>query len=433
MQMGKVPTVHFSPSRSTLANGERLKAMKRWIAALFSGISATVLGQLNVEWINQGALTEPVQIVDCTLENGSSTQCYQLKFYANAVNDDGPFCPTSIDEVGGLGIYEPGAVGTNVGLSAIDATLLNLIEADGFDIVQDDGTVNINVPGVSGPPAPGVSACLQAQPDDDLELIYLIPVDPQDLATPNTITTVEQLGVSLDGIPFKGNPPPVIGGGPGGGGSDVAMPALDPCGGHHDPGGYYHWHMIANSTNDVLGDLGIDAVSCTSFPQNNTALMGFAMDGHPIYGQFESDGTQPSNLDNCSGHFAPTPEYPSGVYHYHAVEATAPNIPPCLIGASAVNGFTYAFHPNTMAVTTPLGLSASVFPNPSTGQTLNISTTADNVAVFDAMGRPCHNDMHPQRTNSGFQLETRSLTPGVYHIVLTRGASRTSIQFILAD
>lgn len=407
--------------------------MKPFKTLLLLGVSSPVLGQINVDLFNQNAMTEPVQTVNCTLENGSSTQCYQLKFYANAVNDDGPFCPLTIDEVGGMGIYEPGAAGTNVGLAAIDAALLNLIEADGFDIVQDDGTVNINVPGAGGPPAPGVSACLQAEPDDDLELVYLIPVNPQELVTPNTITTVEQLGVSLDGIPFKGNPPPVIGGGPGGGGSDVLMPALDPCGGHHDPGGYYHWHMIANSTNDVLADLSIDAVSCTGFPQNNTAIMGFAMDGHPLYGQFESTGEAPTGLDNCNGHFGPTPEYPDGVYHYHAVEATAPNIPPCLVGASAVNGFTYSFHTNTMAVDEAARERAHLYPNPSRNQVITISTSADAVEVYDGMGRRVTDLVTVERAGNGFKMGTTRLAPGVYHLVLIRGAAFTKAQFILTD
>lgn len=408
-------------------------AMKQVHTLLFLAASASTFAQVNTDLINSAALTEPIQVVNCTLENGSSTQCYQMKFYANAVNDDGPFCPLTINDVGGLGVYEPGAAGTNVGLAAIDAALLNLIEADGFDIVQDDGTVNINVPGGGGPPAPGVSACLQAVADDDLELVYLIPVEPQDLATPNTITTVEQLGVSLDGIPFKGNPPPVIGGGPGGGGSDVLMPALDPCGGHHDPGGYYHWHMIANSTNDVLGDLNISAVSCTGFPQDNTAIMGFAMDGHPIYGQFEASGDQPTGLDACNGHFAPTPEYPDGVYHYHAVEATAPNIPPCLIGASAMNGFTYGFHPNTMSVAAAEELPAHLYPNPSRGEMVNIATPADALELFDAMGRRVTDQVRVQRDATGFQFTTEGLQAGVYHVMLTRGNAVVMAQILLTD
>lgn len=405
--------------------------MKHVYASLLLVMSSAVVGQMNLDLINASALTEPVQVVNCTLENGSSTQCYQLKFYANAVNDDGPFCPPNIGDVGGLGVYEPGAAGTNVGLAAIDAALLNLIEADGFDIVQDDGAVNINVPGSGGPPAPGISACLQAMPDDDLELVYLIPVEPQDLASPNMITTVEQLGVSLDGIPFKGNPPPVIGGGPGGGGSDVLMPALDPCGGHHDPGGYYHWHMIANSTNDVLGDLGISAVSCTGFPQDNTALMGYAMDGYPIYGQFEADGSAPTGLDACNGHFAPTPEYPNGIYHYHAVEATAPNIPPCLIGASAVNGFTYGFHENTMSVPERADLPVQLYPNPSRGDLVTITTPADALALFDAMGREVTDQVQIQRTANGFQFTTSGLAEGVYHVMLTQGEAVVMAQIVL--
>lgn len=411
--------------------------MKFAFGSLFAAGSLAAMGQVNLDLINPLALTEPIEIVDCVLENGSATQCYSMKFFANYVNDDGPFCPPSIDDVGGLGIYEPGAAGTNVGLAAIDAALLNIIEADGFDIVQDDGTVNINVPGSSGPPAPGISACLQALSDDDLEIAYLIPVNPQELATPNEITPVEQLGVSLDGIPFKGNPPAVIGGGPGGGGpggsSDVLMPALDPCGGHHDPGGYYHWHMIANSTNDVLTDLDITAVSCTGFPQNNTAIMGYAMDGHPIYGQFEASGEAPTGLDACNGHFAPTTDYPDGVYHYHAVQSTAPNIPPCLIGASANNGFSYDFHENTSSVETRSTLPTSVYPNPTRGDLVTITTTADELLIFDAMGRNVTQPSDIRRTGSGFEVSTSGLQEGVYHLHLTLGAKVVVSRIIITN
>jgi hypothetical protein len=386
--------------------------------------SFQAVAQIDISLINQGSLTEPISIVNCTLENGSATECYELKFFANDVNDDGPFCPQTINDIGGLGIYEPGNAGTNVGLAAIDANLLNIIEADGFDIVQANGTVNLNVPGSGTPPSPGTSYCLQAEPDNDLELVYLIPINPENLATPNTIQPVEQLGLSLHGIPFKGNPPGVIGGGPGGpgggpgGGSDVTMPALDACGGHHDPGGYYHWHMIANSTNEVLSDLQITAVTCTGFPQDASALMGFAMDGYPIYGQFESGSSLPVGLDECNGHFSVTNEYPSGVYHYHAVQGTAPNIPPCLKGASANNNFTYSFHPNTVSIEEQSTENpTNIFPNPAMGRIVIIHTSATELMVFDNSGRQVV-DAEIRKVANGFEIDTETMAAGVYHLMI---------------
>lgn len=398
---------------------------------IWTFFSSQGFSQIDISLINPGSLTEPISTVPCTLENGSSTTCYQLKFYANDVDDSGPFCPETINDIGGMAIYEPGAAGTNVGLAALDAELLNLIEADGFDIVQANGDVNIIDPGAgTGPPPMGTSYCLEAGKDDDLELVYLIPVTPEDLSTPNTITTVEQLGLSLHGIPFKGNPPPVIGGGPGGGGSDVLMPALDACGGHHDPGGYYHWHMIANSTNEVLDDLSITAVSCTQYPQNASAIMGFAMDGYPIYGQFESGTTAPEGLDACNGHFSATSEYPDGVYHYHAVQGVAPNIPPCLTGASANNNFTYSFHVNTLGVEAHSENPTSVFPNPANGGLVTIEANADQLVLFDPQGREVPQKV-VTRTSTGFQIDTSSLSEGVYHVVITAQDSRFSSKLIV--
>lgn len=399
---------------------------------LMALMSFQLFSQIDTSLINQGSLTESITTVPCTLENGTSTTCYQLKFFANDVDDSGPFCPQTINDIGGMAIYEPGTSGTNVGLAALDSVLLNIIEADGFDIVQANGNVNINAPGAGGGPPPmGTSYCLEAGKDDDLELVYLIPVTPENLSSPNVIQPVEQLGLSLNGIPFKGNPPGVIGGGPGGGGSDVLMPALDACGGHHDPGGYYHWHMIANSTNEVLSDLSITAVSCTQFPQNASSIMGFAMDGYPIYGQFESGTTLPSGLDQCNGHFSATNEYPQGVYHYHAVQGVAPNIPPCLKGASANNNFTYSFHVNTLGVNDINNEHQTlVFPNPTFGSIVTIETTAKEINLFDNLGRSVSQDKI-NKTSNGFEIITSSLNEGIYYIVITINESKFTSKLIV--
>lgn len=396
-------------------------------------ISALAYAQVDTALFQSIAFTEPVSIVNCTLEDGTQTQCYELKFYANNVNDDGPFCPPTISDVGGMGVYEPGASGTNVGLAAIDSVLLSIIEADGFDIVQPDGTVNINAPGTGNMPSPGLSYCLQAIGDDDLELVYLIPVTPHDLSTPNIIQTVEQLGVSLQGVPLKGYPPAVIGGGPGGGGpgggSDVLMPALDACGGHHDPFGYYHWHLIANSTNTLLSDLNITAVSCTSFPQDNSGLMGFAMDGYPIYGQFDAGNTVPSGLDACNGHVGPTAEYPAGVYHYHALQGDAPNIPPCLKGASANNNFTYSFHQNDLSARELEAVKMTVYPNPATEE-VHIQTKAEEIQVIDATGRSMDVLSRITPTGDGFHVSTIGWSPGIYYIV-AKTSDHSSVERLL--
>jgi hypothetical protein len=47
-------------------------------------------------------------------------------------------------------------------------------------------------------------------------------------------------------------------------------------------------------------------------------LIGIALDGFPIYGGRDIDGNIVSvaQLDACNGIASPTPEFPSGAYHY---------------------------------------------------------------------------------------------------------------------
>lgn len=308
-------------------------------------------------FFNSSSLTD-FSIVNCTLENGSSTQCYQLTFRSNPV-ENGPYCPATIDDIGGVGIYD-GA--TNPGFQVLKRSLWEAMEADGYDIVDEDGNINIVDPGAGmsgggpggpppgggGPPTGGgagggnsMAACLEAAPDDDLQLTFLIPVTPEMLSSVDELQRVENLGVSLDGIPLTGDPPSATmsaGNMPGGGG---AIPSIDPCGGHMDPSGYYHLHFVAEEMNNVLDAHGITEVSCTNFAQSETALIGFAKDGFPIYASKDPDGTLPTDLDACHGHIGPTSEFPNGTYHYHASSSLAPNIPPCLVGASVSNSFSF--------------------------------------------------------------------------------------------
>ena len=220
--------------------------------------------------------------------------------------------------------------------------LWDSMEADGYDIVDDSGNVRI-LTDLTGKPEAGKGYCL-ALGTVDLTLTYLIPKTPQKLATPADIATVEKVGVQLDGIPMTGDPPSVVSGppGPGGGGggsSGGSIPSIDPCGGHPDPAGYYHAHFVPESMNLVLAAHNITEVSCTRVAQKELALAGFAKDGYPVYSA--SKDKQPTDLDKCNGKTGPTAEFPSGTYHYYASKDQAPNMVPCLVGASVKDAMTY--------------------------------------------------------------------------------------------
>lgn len=289
----------------------------------------------NASLMNNNNLLESVSLVTATLTDGTTAECYKLVFKSNPVAD-GPYCPETINDIGGVGIYDGD---TNPGFQVMKAELWNAMEADGYDIVDANGNIAIADPAAGAPPSGG--ACLEATPDNNLELTFLIPAVPKMATTNDIISTVENIGVSRDGIPLTGHPPSATqssGRGPGGGGT---IPSLDPCGGHPDPFGYYHLHFGAEEMNNVLAANNITEVECVNFTQSETAFIGFAKDGYPIYASKEQNGTLPTDLDECQGHFGITADYPDGVYHYHVSNSSAPNLPECLKGVSVNNGFTY--------------------------------------------------------------------------------------------
>ncbi|MCV0427084.1 MAG: YHYH protein [Roseibium sp.] len=135
---------------------------------------------------------------------------------------------------------------------------------------------------------------------------------------------------------------------------------LDKYNAHVQPDGTYHYHGIPTG---VLAASGGNSVP---------AMIGYAADGFPVYGQYGysdpgkksgmkklqssyriKNGTRPSgpggnydgkftqdwayvvgsgDLDQCNGRFAVTPEFPDGTYHYVLTD-TFPFIPRCWMGS----------------------------------------------------------------------------------------------------
>jgi hypothetical protein len=97
--------------------------------------------------------------------------------------------------------------------------------------------------------------------------------------------------------------------------------SFDRQNGHPSPSNQYHYHM--------------EPYWLTS--ANKSALIGVLLDGFPVYGPLDRDGSTPSDLDVCHGHVTPTAEFPNGMYHYHANTA-APYISGCFRGTRGTIG-----------------------------------------------------------------------------------------------
>lgn len=62
-----------------------------------------------------------------------------------------------------------------------------------------------------------------------------------------------------------------------------------------------------------------------------SALVGVLLDGFPLYGPVERDGSTATDLDRCGGHVGLTPDHERPIYHYHVAPAR-PTVCGCLRG-----------------------------------------------------------------------------------------------------
>lgn len=144
--------------------------------------------------------------------------------------------------------------------------------------------------------------------------VLRVPASPS-VATPSD-TPLDAIGIAVNGVvlfnQYAAGFSPL----------DNERQTFDVYNGHPAPRGNYHYH--------------IEPVAITSASQ--AALVGVLLDGFPIYGPRDQDGTVPSDLDACNGHLGVTDDYPQGIYHYH-VTTTVPYLSGCFRGSpgSATN------------------------------------------------------------------------------------------------
>ena len=223
--------------------------------------------------------------MDCTLENDTETTCYQVEVasLASTVDTDGPYCPETTADVGGIWVWD----GDEPGLYALDGDFWDLMTSQGYEFADVGGDITIVDPAAGQPSSSTTdNACLQATPDGSFHLQVLLPVTPEKLDTADRPVDRGAGGPGpRRGHDLRRRP---VGRRPGG------LPALDACGGHVDPSGYYHWHFGAESIQTNLDEAGAD-VTC-SVDQDAETLVGFAYDGYGIYGP-EEDGDIPTDLD----------------------------------------------------------------------------------------------------------------------------------------
>jgi len=130
-------------------------------------------------------------------------------------------------------------------------------------------------------------------------VIYKIPINPK-AATTKSATPLGRIGVALNGVPFFNQYA-----GPNNQELTGEMASFDQFYGHPQQSGVYHYH--------------VEPLHLTQVKSTKSGLMGFLMDGFPVYGPQEENGTTVTNasLDVYHGHTHATVDFPSGIYHYH--------------------------------------------------------------------------------------------------------------------
>ena len=129
---------------------------------------------------------------------------------------------------------------------------------------------------------------------------FKIPLNPA-VASTHSATPLGAIGVSLNGVSFynqyAGPSQPLTN----------EINSFDQYNGHPQQQGGYHYH--------------VEPLFLTAAKGKN-ALLGFLLDGFPVYGPMENGSTiTNADLDAYHGHTGVTADYPNGIYHYHITAA----------------------------------------------------------------------------------------------------------------
>lgn len=269
--------------------------------------------------------------IPCTLSDGTETECYQI--VTNSMPTDhqmGPWCPDNItDDASAGGIWLEGGEVYDVDGAFIEnmASFYNdnkwqMYDANGdiYTTDTEDDCINAANPNVG---AEYENYCVECIPSyiNNISQTFIIPVTPvlqtnavyYSTGPGGPMSDLPSVrGVALNGIEFSA-PAPV---------NNIlaayTIAPFDDAGGHINVHQGYHYHAATGISFAIAQNDG------------HADLIGYALDGHGIFGQKNSDGDVPSDLDDCRGHYDDVRGY-----HYHVDAAGNNNFINCLQGAYA--------------------------------------------------------------------------------------------------
>lgn len=273
-------------------------------------------------------------LVPCTLSDGTEAQCYEIttKSTPGTDHDMGPWCPDNItDDATAGGIWLDGGQVYDVDGAFIenlasfyndDTWQMYDVNGDVFTTETEADCINAANPNVGDEYE---NFCVECIPSyiTAVSQSFLIPATPVLQSNPAYFATgpggpisnvPSTRGIALNGVELSAPAPVnnILGA--------YTIAPFDDAGGHINVHQGYHYHAATGLSFSVeQGD-------------GHAPLIGYAMDGHAIYGLIDADGNEPGDLDPCRGHYDEIRGY-----HYHVDAAGNNNFINCLQGAYAIN------------------------------------------------------------------------------------------------
>ena len=268
-----------------------------------------------------GSLIGAPRLVPCTLSEGEEGTCVAVTLPADpATFDIGPWCPNHIDDSA-----EEGGIWLDRGqLWDVDGSFIENLAVfydDPAWQMYDSVTGVVNVTGsreaCAAAARPDVDPryrnhcvqCLASYVEAGLTSTYVIPITPVGTERIGPRVGHQGVGLAYSGLRLDGSAP-----------TDAILSAhtlapLDDCGGHVNLNAGYHVHAITDCLREQPNE------------GEHAPVIGLALDGYPLHGLMNPDGSVPGDLDTCRGH-----ETGAEGYHYHVGEPGSNEILGCHTG-----------------------------------------------------------------------------------------------------
>ncbi|MEM8534831.1 MAG: YHYH protein [Chloroflexota bacterium] len=254
----------------------------------------------------------------CTLSGGTETTCYRFSVSSIPVEHGaGPWCPGNItDSAEAGGIWPENGVANDVSGAFVE-NLDSFYNDDTWQLYNDDGAINVtdSAEACAAAAQPNVVEeyqnycvqCLLSYVEEEVLLTYVIPVTPVAQETPSPITN-SVVGVAFNGVNFDPPAPTeaILGA--------YTIAPFDDCGGHINLNTGYHYHAHTGCITEIAQ------------PDGHAPMIGYAMDGFPLYALLDENGEEPVDLDESRGHYDEIRGY-----HYH-------------VASDGSNSFINSFH-----------------------------------------------------------------------------------------